>query len=38
MESAIAVLPPSTVDDRESDMGGGALYHDNRVRVDRVTR
>ena len=28
----------ATVDDRESDMGGGALYHDNRVRVDRVTR
>ncbi len=24
----------ATVDDRDSDMGGGALYHDNRVRVD----
>jgi anaerobic selenocysteine-containing dehydrogenase len=26
----------STVDERDSDMGGGAVYHDNRVRVDRV--
>ena len=26
----------ATVDDRDSDMGGGAVYHDNRVRVDRV--
>jgi hypothetical protein len=26
----------ATVDDRDSDMGAGALYHDNRVRVDRV--
>ena len=26
----------ATVNDRDSDMGGGALYHDNRVRVDRV--
>src|SRR5262249_2252488 len=25
----------ATVDDRLSDMGGGAVYHDNRVRVDR---
>jgi anaerobic selenocysteine-containing dehydrogenase len=25
-----------TVDERDSDMGGGAVYHDNRVRVDRV--
>lgn len=26
----------ATVDDRDSDMGAGAVYHDNRVRVDRV--
>ncbi len=26
----------ATVDDRDSDMGGGAVYHDNRVRVDRT--
>jgi len=25
----------ATVDDRDSDMGGGAVYHDNRVRVDK---
>jgi anaerobic selenocysteine-containing dehydrogenase len=25
----------ATVDDRHSDMGSGAVYHDNRVRVDR---
>jgi anaerobic selenocysteine-containing dehydrogenase len=27
----------ATVDERDSDMGGGAVYHDNRVRVDRAT-
>ena len=27
----------ATVDERDSDMGGGAVYHDNRVRVDKVT-
>ena len=26
----------ATVDDRDSDMGRGAVYHDNLVRVDRV--
>jgi len=26
----------ATVDDRDSDMGGGAVYHDNKVRVERV--
>lgn len=26
-------MPP---DERESDMGGGAVFHDNRVRVDRT--
>jgi anaerobic selenocysteine-containing dehydrogenase len=26
----------STVDERDSDMGGGAVYHDNRVRVERI--
>ena len=26
-----------TVDERDSDMGGGAVYHDNRVRVDRTS-
>jgi anaerobic selenocysteine-containing dehydrogenase len=25
----------STVAERDADMGGGATYHDNRVRVDR---
>jgi anaerobic selenocysteine-containing dehydrogenase len=27
----------ATVDDGDSDMGGGAVYHDNRVRVDKVS-
>jgi anaerobic selenocysteine-containing dehydrogenase len=27
----------ATVDERDSDMGGGAVYHDNRVRVDKST-
>jgi anaerobic selenocysteine-containing dehydrogenase len=26
----------ATVDDRSSDMGGGARYHDNRVRVEKL--
>ena len=26
----------ATVDERDSDMGGGAVYHDNRVRVEKV--
>jgi anaerobic selenocysteine-containing dehydrogenase len=26
----------ATVDERDSDMGSGALYHDNRVRVDKM--
>ena len=25
----------ATVPERDSDMGGGATYHDNRVRVDK---
>jgi anaerobic selenocysteine-containing dehydrogenase len=28
----------ATVDERDSDMGGGAVYHDNRVRVDKTAR
>ena len=28
----------STVDEGDSDMGGGAVYHDNRVRVERIPR
>jgi len=24
-------------DERDSDMGGGAVYHDNRVRVDKTS-
>jgi anaerobic selenocysteine-containing dehydrogenase len=28
----------ATVDERDSDMGGGAVYHDNRVRVERASR
>jgi anaerobic selenocysteine-containing dehydrogenase len=27
----------ATVDDRDSDMGGGAVYHDNRVRVEKAS-
>jgi anaerobic selenocysteine-containing dehydrogenase len=27
----------ATVDERDSDMGGGAVYHDNRVRIDKAT-
>ncbi len=27
----------ATVDERDSDMGGGAVYHDNRVRVDKTS-
>jgi len=27
----------ATVDERDSDMGGGAVYHDNRVEVEAVT-
>lgn len=26
----------ATVDERDSDMGGGAVYHDNRVEVEKV--
>ena len=26
----------ATVDERDSDMGGGAVYHDNRVRVEHA--
>lgn len=26
----------ATVDERDSDMGGGAVYHDNRVQVERA--
>jgi len=26
----------ATVEDRDSDMGSGAVYHDNRVRVERI--
>jgi anaerobic selenocysteine-containing dehydrogenase len=26
----------ATVDERDSDMGGGAVYHDNRVRLERL--
>jgi len=25
----------ATVNERDSDMGGGAVYHDNRVRVEK---
>jgi anaerobic selenocysteine-containing dehydrogenase len=27
----------ATVDERDSDMGGGAVYHDNRVEVEKVS-
>jgi len=27
----------ATVDERDSDMGGGAIFHDNRVRVDKIS-
>jgi anaerobic selenocysteine-containing dehydrogenase len=26
----------ATVDERDSDMGGGAVFHDNRVEIERV--
>jgi hypothetical protein len=26
----------ATVDERESDMGGGAVFHDNRVEIEKV--
>jgi len=26
----------ATVDERDSDMGGGAIFHDNRVRVEKL--
>lgn len=29
--------PNATVAERDSDMGGGAIYHDNRVRVDKAS-
>ena len=25
----------ATVNERDSDMGGGAVYHDNRVRIEK---
>ena len=27
----------ATVDERDADMGLGAVYHDNRVRVDKAS-
>jgi hypothetical protein len=27
----------ATVDERDSDMGGGAVFHDNRVEVEKVS-
>ena len=27
----------ATVDERDWDVGGGAVYHDNRVRVDKTS-
>jgi len=34
-ESKQGATVNATVDERDSDMGGGAVYHDNRVNVDR---
>ena len=28
----------ATVDERDSDMGGGAVFHDNRVEIERHDR
>jgi anaerobic selenocysteine-containing dehydrogenase len=28
----------ATVDERDSDMGGGAVFHDNRVEIERLSR
>lgn len=36
--SKLGATANSTVDERDSDMGGGAVYHDNRVRVERIPR
>jgi hypothetical protein len=33
---ATCLSPPSARDERDSNMGGGAVYHDNRVRVDKA--
>jgi hypothetical protein len=27
----------ATVDERDSDMGGGAVFHDNRVEIERLS-
>ena len=35
-ESKQGTTVNATVDARDSDMGGGAVYHDNRVRVEKV--
>jgi anaerobic selenocysteine-containing dehydrogenase len=35
-DSKQGVTVNATVDTRDSDMGGGATYHDNRVRVEKV--
>ena len=36
-DSKLGTTVNATVDERDSDMGGGAVYHDNRVQVDRVS-
>ena len=28
----------ATVDERDADMGGGAVFHDNRVEIERLRR
>ena len=36
-DSKLGTTVNATVDERDSDMGGGAVYHDNRVQVIRVS-
>jgi anaerobic selenocysteine-containing dehydrogenase len=36
-DSKLGATVNATVAERDSDMGGGAVYHDNRVRVDKVS-
>ena len=37
IDSKLGATANATVDERDSDMGSGAVYHDNRVRVEKST-
>jgi hypothetical protein len=34
--SRVGATVNATVDERDSDMGGAAVYHDNRLQVEKV--